>query len=119
MLIDNLITLRGRLGSIPQKLGHHAYREVWVSVNMTAGAPYTLLVPKLRVTQIETARVGTWLTDSIQVLGTEILVSGVPRTYPLAALEGKLYRIDGVAYRCLYIDTKELLTWTLTLSKIS
>jgi hypothetical protein len=97
-----MVPLRQRLGSLESRLGLRTYRDIRVSSGQTWN---------LRVVTVNPRDVGTWLTQSIQVVGDELVVSGIDRDIPKETIESQEYTIDNVTHRCLWVDDRNPVEW--------
>jgi hypothetical protein len=90
-------------------------------VLMLSGGGDRLLDPTPRVMSIDPERLGNWLTSNVQLLGDELILSGVSRAYTADELKRAEYVIEpgtSRARRCqfLYLYDNKDLTWAVVVN---
>ena len=108
-LISRMTVLSARLSSLHSRFGDPRYPAVYL-----VGSPDTQIVPNPLVQPVSANHIGKWLSESVQVLGDELVVSFIPRTYLETTVSRSRYRIGTEVYEVVRVD-QEQLTWTVTL----
>lgn len=126
--------LGSRLGGLNARFGIPQYQTQVVLEDLTSGVQ-VLITPNPQVTQLtgssygwaKNLRAGEFLTETVQIMGDEIVIEGIPRPfgegqgYTEAALKGSRYRLGaiwdgtrytgGTAVTPVYLNGSGLTTW--------
>lgn len=119
-LIGKLTSLNQRLSGLPSRFGDPRYETVILSYNGVR----MVIEPDLKVLQANSPegskamgnlKPEDWLSENVQLNGEEIIVFGIPRTYPEELVKRSRYEIGTNTYDCEYVNMSGLLTYNALL----
>lgn len=143
-LVDRMIKLQERLGALHTNFGEQQYRPVVIKKVTNEPNPqdrYTLIQPNPRIDNVPQRLVGLEISQNIYIKATDIQVSEIPRSKPEKWLtqDVEYYVIDPLFnhlgelaldekenavqpdqefYRPLFVNTKDVVTYTVILRKL-
>ena len=101
-LYDRMIDLRQKLGAIAPDLGDR--RFFTVSIEREDNFTTMDLVPKLMVLLVDGNSSKKWLSDTVELFGNELEVSGISRNYSATLLRHSTWVVNGVRHECIMLD---------------
>lgn len=100
-LYDRMIDLRQKLGGVAPSLGDRRF----YTVNLTTESGLTVVLnPKLMVMALDGNTTKKWLSDAVELFGTEKEVIGISRNYSTDMLRHSTWTVDGSRYDCVALD---------------
>jgi hypothetical protein len=101
-LYNRMIDLRQNLGSIAPNLGDRRFKIV--SIEREDDFSTLVLTPKLMVLLVDGNSSKKWMSDTVELFGNELEVSGVSRNYPAVLLRHSTWVVDGIRHECVVLD---------------
>lgn len=121
---SRLIGLRARLGTVKDRFDlATSTRAIFIPA---IGAPVPM-VPNPTAVTIDARRVGSWLSDAVQIIGDETVLTGVTRLYGRALIESSDILLDVVEFpehytgklaRVITVADSNNTTWSLVVRVI-
>lgn len=122
-LVGRLTKVGARLSVLPDRLGHPGYRTIVLRRDNV----YTELLPRPQITQVDPRKIGTFLSDNVEIVSDDLVVSGIPRTYDQDLLASATYLLDaelqpdgpwvGQRAEVIYLDKSDLITYSVTIRR--